>query len=140
MRAALYSIGSVLPMNSAVDTEPASRPTLFIEPPGLDFHSEHLGLSCCLCARVAARGHEERERSSTAIHRIVRISMWRQSYCLDVDGLDHRLTFGHLQRLGRQFGAYPLMAVAGRLERFLSDDLAALDELGEQVHGHSCHR
>jgi hypothetical protein len=24
-------------MNSAVETEPASRPMLFIEPPGLDF-------------------------------------------------------------------------------------------------------
>jgi hypothetical protein len=38
VRPALYNIGSALPMNSAVETEPASRPTLFIEPPGLDLH------------------------------------------------------------------------------------------------------
>jgi hypothetical protein len=118
-------------------------------------YPEHLGALSLPFVLASLREAMRRENGHRlAIHQNVRISMWRRSQDMrrapvrpiraipprprpslgvEVHGVDHRFTFGHLERFRRQLGAYPLMAVAGRLERFLSHDLAVPNELCEQV-------
>src|SRR5215203_2770405 len=102
-------------MNSAVETEPASRPTLFIEPPGLDLHRPSRFSLLPARSRCCATRKKENERSfgDTPTRRMcgghvdMSIEPKAVSYLpgrsllVDVDGLDHRLALGHLQRLRR---------------------------------------